>query len=151
MATYSFLDVGAALSGPGGNINLGMGAAVAEEGITIERIEDANTLSIGADGEYMHSLHAGRGGIVRVRLLKTSPGNSLLQTMLDFQRLSGANWGQNNLSVRDFLMNDVATGQGIAFTGPPSLTWGKVGGINEWVFQAGKVHIFLGAGVPVAA
>ena len=50
MATYSFQDVAAAIVGVGGSINLASGAAVAEEGITIEAVEDKNIMTIGADG-----------------------------------------------------------------------------------------------------
>ena len=58
MATYSFLDVTAAIQGPGGSINLAAGAGSAEEGITIEAMEDKNIMTIGADGAGMHSLVA---------------------------------------------------------------------------------------------
>ena len=47
MATYSFQDVAAAIAGVGGSINLASGAAVAEEGITIEAAEDKNIMTIG--------------------------------------------------------------------------------------------------------
>ena len=46
--TYSFIDVQATLVGPTGVIELGYGAAVAEEGITIEMAEDKNAMLIGA-------------------------------------------------------------------------------------------------------
>ncbi|HHD9887370.1 TPA: phage protein [Yersinia enterocolitica] len=64
MSTYSFMDVTASITGVGGSFDLGYGAAVAEEGITTSMIENKNTMTIGADGEGMHSLHAGKGGTV---------------------------------------------------------------------------------------
>lgn len=149
MATYSFIDVGAALDGPGGSINLGFGAGVAEEGITIERVEDMNTMTTGADGSVMHSLHASSSSTVRVRLLKTSPTNALLQNMLNFQRLGGANHGHNLIRVQDHLRGDIVTCRDVAFTGPPSLTWAKQGQMNEWVFHAGHTDPILGIGLPV--
>ena len=151
MPTYSFIAVGAALDGPGGNINFGYGAAVAEEGITVERTEDRNQMTIGADGEVMHSLHAGSSGTLRVRLLKTSPTNALLQAMLNYQSLSGADWGNNTVQVRDFQRGDTVTCRDVAFTGHPSLSWGKQGNINEWTFHAGHVDIQLGTGAPASA
>ena len=51
MSTYSFQDVVATLVGPTGTVNLGYGAAVAEEGITVEMAGDKNTMMIGSDGE----------------------------------------------------------------------------------------------------
>jgi hypothetical protein len=34
--------------------------------------EAKNTMTVGADGEVMHSLHAGKSGTITVTLLKTS-------------------------------------------------------------------------------
>ncbi len=55
MATYSFLDVTASLTGPTGVIDLGQGSANSEEGITQTMGGNKNTMTIGADGEVMHS------------------------------------------------------------------------------------------------
>lgn len=148
MATYSFIDVGAAIDGPGGNINIGYGAGVAEEGITIERVEDMNTMTKGSDGATMHSLHASSASNVRLRLLKTSPTNAQLQNMLNYQRLSGANHGQNLIRVQDHLRGDIVTCRDVAFTGPPTLTWAKQGAMNEWLFHAGSTDPILGTGLP---
>ena len=85
MATYSFLDVTASIAGPGGNFSLGNGSGNSEEGITVTMTEDKNTMTIGADGSAMHSLHAGKSGTVSVRLLKTSPVNKQLMTLYNYQ------------------------------------------------------------------
>jgi hypothetical protein len=45
--------------------------------------EAKNTMTVGADGEVMHSLHAGKSGTITVTLLKTSPVNKKLS---DVQR-----------------------------------------------------------------
>jgi len=148
MATYSFAEVGGAISGPGGNVTIGAGSGAAEEGITIERTEDANTMTIGADGEVMHSQHAGNSGVVRVRLLKTSPTNAILMNMHNAQRLAAGSWGKNTISIRDHYRGDIVTCREVAFTGPPSVSWGKVGGLNEWTFHAGHVDSVLGGGEP---
>jgi hypothetical protein len=149
MPTYSFLDVGAALDGPGGNINLGQGAGVSDEGITVERVEDRNTMTTGADGSIMHSLHASSAGTARIRLLKTSPTNALLMAMHNYQTQSGARHGQNTIRINDFQRGDVVTCVEVAFTGAPALTWSKAGNMNEWTFHCGSVHSVLGFGVPV--
>jgi hypothetical protein len=148
MPTYSFKEVGAAIDGPGGNISIGAGSGVAEEGITIERTEDSNTMAIGADGEVMHSLHAGDSGQVRARFLKTSPTNARLQAMWNYQRTTGANHGRNTITLRDFQRGDIVTCTEVAFTGNPSLTWSKAGQMVEWHFHAGHVDPVLGYGVP---
>ena len=80
-ATYSFIDVNAVLTGPGGSINLGYGAAVADEGFTIEFVDDKNTMTPAADGAIMHSLHASKAAMLTVRVLKTSKANSMSTTI----------------------------------------------------------------------
>lgn len=144
MPTYSFLDTQVALVGPGGAINLGAGAAAAEEGITVEPIESIDTMTIGADGTPMHSLHANRSGKVTVRLLKTSPVNKQLAQMYAFQTSSGVNHGQNTLSIAQSGLQDIITCQSVAFERPPNLTYAKEGGTNEWTFNAGIISRSLG-------
>ncbi len=144
--TYSFLDVQAAINGPGGSFGLASGAGSAEEGITISMMEDKNTMTIGADGSVMHSLHAGKGGTVTARLLKTSPINRLLMEMYNFQTISSANHGQNVLSIRDPIRGDSITCQACAFKKVPDLTFAKDGGTNEWMWDAGFIDQKLGNG-----
>lgn len=62
MATYSFMDVSATIVGPGGIVDLGYGAATAEEGISIAYTEDKNLMTVGADGKVMHTLRCGNSG-----------------------------------------------------------------------------------------
>lgn len=144
IATFSFLDCLSAITGPGGAINLGAGAAVAEEGITIEREEDKSTLVVGADGTPMHSLHAGNAGTVNVRLLKTSPVNAMLEAMYNFQRLSSALWGINVVTTSNFVTGDIITCTFVAFRRHPNITYAKEGGMNEWTFAAGSIDAILG-------
>jgi len=145
--TYSFLSVQASLAGPGGNISLGSGAGVAEEGITTEPLDDKDNLTVGADGSLMHSLIASQAARVTVRLLKTSPVNALLMQLFNFQRQSPANWGQNNLTINDPVRGDVVSGTAIAFARQPTITYAKVGGMNEWIFY-GNITELLGSGAP---
>lgn len=63
MSTYSFMDVTATLTGPTGSIDLGYGSASSEEGIVVAMGGPKNTMTIGADGEVMHSLHADKSGM----------------------------------------------------------------------------------------
>lgn len=91
MATYSFLDVTASLTGPTGVIDLGQGSANSEEGITQTMGGNKNTMTIGADGEVMHSLHADKSGTITVTLLKTSPVNKKLSLAYNAQSQSSAN------------------------------------------------------------
>lgn len=139
MDTYSFLDINAALVGPGGAVSLGSGSGATEEGIDIEATSEIDTMTIGADGEGMHTLHGDKSGRITIRLLKTSPINALLNAMYVFQTSSGATHGQNTLTLVDSNRGDVVTGQQVAFVKAPSLKYGKEAGLNEWMFSAVKI------------
>jgi hypothetical protein len=141
---YSFLDVQATITGPGGSFNLGTGAGVAEEGIDIEMSEDKNTMTVGADGTPMHSLHAGNAGTVIVRILKTSPVNAKLQAMYDLQRTSSALWGNNLITINNTASGDNDGCRAVAFKKQPKNTYAKDAGINEWSFDAGFIDQILG-------
>lgn len=146
MATYSFIDVTASLTGVGGTINLGNGAGNSEEGITVSMVESKNTMMIGADGTAMHSLHAGQGATITVTLLKTSPVNQLLSEMFNLQRVSSTAWGKNVITLRNNATGDVLTGTQAAFQKWPDLAYAKDGNTNAWVFDVGVVNGNLGAG-----
>jgi hypothetical protein len=143
---YSFLNVNASLAGPGGLLNLAAGAAVAEEGITAEAIEDKNVMTIGADGRGQHSLIASDAALITIRLLKTSPLNAALMIMYDLQSASSALWGINVLTIVDSGRNDFSVFQNVAFKKKPTLTYAKEAGIMEWTFDAIKANTVLGSG-----
>lgn len=148
MSTYSFLDIVAAIDGPGGSVNLGAGAGAAEEGITIESVNDKSSMITGADGSGMHSLRADNAKSVTVRLLKTSPVNALLMNMYNYQTMSSATHGKNTISVRDIARGDAITLEQVAFKRPPNLEFQVEGGINEWQFDAIDSTTVLGVGTP---
>ncbi|WP_448952131.1 phage structural protein [Labrys neptuniae] len=145
MAAYSFIDVHCAIDGPGGAFSLSDGG-VADEGITVAMNEDKNTMTTGADGSVMHSLHAARSGTVTVRLLKTSPLNHLLSVMYNTQQTSSALWGQNVISVRNPVRGDDASARICAFKKLPDFANAKDGNIVEWAFDAGAIDEILGDG-----
>lgn len=148
MATYSFKDVVAAITGNGWLVPLGNGSGIAEEGITIEPVEDKNVLTIGADGAGMHSLVASEAATVTVRLLKTSPINQQLQAMYNVQTRSSSTHGQNTITIRDVARGDSITLSGCAFKNSPSISYAKEGGTVEWVFDCIKKTQILGTGTP---
>ncbi|WP_407084655.1 DUF3277 family protein [Pluralibacter gergoviae] len=144
MSTYSFLDVSASLTGPTGSIDLGYGSANSEEGITVAMTEAKNTMTVGADGEVMHSLHAGKSGTITVTLLKTSPVNKKLSLMYNAQSQSSATWGNNIIVIRNKASGDISTARGCAFQKQPDHANGKVGNTVSWVFDCGKIDQLLG-------
>lgn len=146
MGVYSFLNVVCGLVGPTGALNLGAGASVSEEGITIEPVEDKNVMTIGADGKGQHSLLATDAAKVTVRLLKTSPLNAALMAMFDAQSISSSLWGQNVITVVDTARGDTTIAQSCAFTKKPAINYKKEGDLLEWVFDSISTTSILGLG-----
>ena len=144
MSTFSFFDVSASLTGPTGSIDLGYGSANSEEGITVVMAEAKNTMTVGADGEVMHSLHAGKSGTITVTLLKTSPVNKKLSLMYNAQSQSSATWGNNVIVVRNKVSGDISTARSCAFQKQPDHANAKVGNTVSWVFDCGKIDQLLG-------
>jgi hypothetical protein len=149
MASYSFADVIATIVAPAGNITLAgdTSGAVADEGISVEKAEDRNTMMVGCQGEIMHCKHAAVNGVIRIRLLKTSPNNGKLMNLMN--SLDGDMWGTGQFSVRNRVKGDVITAAEVAFTGQPTIVYGKLGGIQEWTFHAGFMSAMLYAGSPI--
>ncbi|MDN7494832.1 phage structural protein [Burkholderia gladioli] len=144
MGTYSFMDVTATIVGPTGAFSLGYGEATAKEGITITRAGDKNTMTVGSDGEGMHSLHADKSGQITLRYLKTAPVNAKLMAMYDAQSLSSALWGKNLIEVSQTVAGDVITGRSCAFKKAPDLRYAEDGDIVEWQFDVIKIDSLLG-------
>ncbi|MEH5098984.1 DUF3277 family protein [Atlantibacter hermannii] len=144
MSTYSFIDVTASMTGPTGIIDLGYGSANSEEGITVTMAENKNTMTIGADGEVMHSLHAGKAGTITVTLLKTSPTNKKLSLAYNAQSQSSALWGNNVFVIRNSASGDITAARSCAFQKQPDHANAKEGGTVSWVFDAGKIDQLLG-------
>lgn len=143
-STYSFLNVQATIFGPGGSFNIGNGASIAEEGITLDPNGDKDTMTIGADGNGMHSLHADKSGTVTVRLLKVSSQNAKLMAMYDLQTADSRLHGQNIITVTDTGSGDSTGCRGVAFKKKPTITYAKDGQMMEWQFNAIAMDSVLG-------
>jgi hypothetical protein len=159
---YSFMDVYAVIDGPGAShmrINSagiprnpngillgGPMAASAEEGITLALQEETNTMTVGADGSVMHSLHASRSGTATFRLLKTSPYNNALMALYNFQRLQSRRWGRNTITIEDFSRGDKYVLLGCAFVRFPNNSYAKVGNTLEYEFHCAIMDPHLGIG-----
>ncbi len=147
MGAYSFLNVQMSINGPAIAAQIGSSAGSAKEGISISFDEDKGTVTTGADGTIMTSLHAGQTGKITVRLLKTSAINAVLSQAYAFQRQSSVNWGTNTIRLVDKIRGDVANGVQMQFVKFPDNDWAEDGNIITWVFQ-GIVRELLGNGVP---
>lgn len=142
--TYSFLDVVAALTGPGGVADLGAGAAVADEGITVSATGNINEMVTGADGAVIHSLYADRSGKVVVTLLKNSPMNAVLMALYNFQTASAGTHGQNTIVISHKVTGDTISCQQVAFAKAPDLSYGKSTTPVSWEFDVGIIDRALG-------
>ena len=144
ISVYSFIDVMASISGPGGSFDLKGGNA--EEGITVTRANAKNVMTAGADGSVMHSLRAEDSGTATVTVLKTSPLNSMLANLYSAQKESSTTWGQNTISIRDMANGDDITLSGAAFQTVPDISYATEGGTNAWVFDVGRIEWKAGTG-----
>jgi hypothetical protein len=142
---YSFKDVRVTFKSPYGDVRLGMadqggGIGVADEGLSFEKAEERNTMQVGVNGIPIHFLHSSTAGIVRIRLLKTSKANGQLMDLFKRLRNSGDRWADNSLSLEDKVRGDKVVVSEVAFSGEPTLVFGKAGGMNEWTFHAGVME-----------
>ncbi|QNB08338.1 DUF3277 family protein [Herbaspirillum frisingense] len=144
MATYSFMDVSVSLVGPTGAFSLGYGEATAEEGIDVVRAGDKNTMTVAADGEGMHSLHADKSGQVTLRYLKTAPVNALLMAAYNAQTMDSRLHGKNVITVTNSASADLHTCRQCAFKKAPDMKMAKDADIVVWVFDAIKIDSILG-------
>lgn len=142
--TYSFLDIVATITGPGGTISLGSGNANAEEAVSIEASEETDNMQIGADGSVVHNLHGSKAGKFIFRLLKTSPQNFALMGMYNFQRTSSLFWGQNTISIANPVSGDSYTGSLAAFVRNPNNAYNKESNTIDWEFNCSTVDQILG-------
>jgi hypothetical protein len=145
--TYSFKNINGSLVGPGGAVPLGNTAGPTEEGVTIAFKEEIDNMQMGADGQVMHSLRAGRPGRATLRYLKTSPVNAVLSLMFNFQQSASSLWGENVLEFIDQMRGDSITLVNAAFVKPPDITYDRDGRYNEWTFD-GVLTQILGVGSP---
>lgn len=142
---YSFLDVNAAIVGPGGAFSIGNGASTSDEGITITPTGEIGTMQVGSDGNGQHSLHADKSGKISVHLLKTSPTNKLLSMMYNFQTATSEAYGQNTIVINDSSRGDVITCMQVGFAKVPDVAYSKEAGINVWEFNAIRIERNLGS------
>lgn len=149
---YSFLNALAGYTDSLGNlIDLSAGNGIAEEGITVEYEEDKVTITYGADGDFMYSLHAASGGTVTVRCLKTSQLNYQLSRLYIATSNGSAVVGTGTITGGDAQRGDSFTAIGCQLRRHAATTMAKEGGTNEWVFMVGKLSVKLGVGTPALA
>lgn len=146
MAAYSLKDVLATIAGPGGAFPIGPGNGIAQEGISVEFIDDKDNMLMGGDGQGVHSLRESNAARITVRVLKTSPVNAALSQLYRYQKRSSLFWGQNVITVTNPITGDDYHATECAFVKHTGVTWAQDANINEWQFNAIKCDPILGIG-----
>lgn len=144
LKSYSFLDTNISFVSPTGAFPIGLGAE--DGGITVTMNNDKDTMQVGADGSYMHSLHADRSGVVTVTLLKNSPDNALLNAMYNAQATSAALWGQNVINIVTS-NGDAVVCTGGAFKKQPNVQYGKDAAALVWELNFGNITEVLAGSI----
>lgn len=144
--TYSFLDTHATISAPSGSFDIADSGGVANEGITITMIADKDVMTIGANGDGMHTLVASDAGRVEIALLKEGPGNAMLNALYRYQKQSAATWGGIQLTLQNPSTGDAVTCAGGAFIKQSDLGYRTEAGNNVWAFNFVFVDEVLGNG-----
>lgn len=132
---YSFFDVNASITGPGGSFSLSQGG-LSDEGISLTQASDKNTMLIGSAGDGMHSLRASTAVHLTVSLLKTGIGNAQLNALYRHQSQSSAYWGRNVVTITNAVTGDAIILTGVAFVKQTDVGYKTEGGLNVWAFDA---------------
>ncbi|MDR3488813.1 MAG: DUF3277 family protein [Bradyrhizobium sp.] len=143
---YSFQDVQCSVTGP--NIAVSV-TGTADEGYSVEQEGDKSTLTMGANGDGMDSLHAKQNGTFMARLLKTSTLNRAFCNAYNYQTASAANHGQNTIVIDDPVRGDTLTMLGCAFKKFPNISYAIEGGTQDWAFTCKRIEYGLGDGTTV--
>lgn len=147
MAAYSLEDVLASIAGPGGSFPIGPGKGIAQEGISVEFIDDKDNMLMGGDGTGVHSKRESNAARVTVRVLKTSPVNAQLSQLYRYQNRPGSLfWGQNIITVTNPITGDDYHATECAFVKHTGVTWAQDANINEWQFNSISCDPILGVG-----
>ena len=143
---YSFLDVQASITGPGGSFDIAS-SGVSDESVRIAMVADKNTMVIGANGDGMHSLKASHAARITISLLKTATGNAQMSQLYRYQAISSAFWGRNIVTVTNPVSGDAIVATGGAFVKQSDLGYSTEGGLNVWVFEFIAIAETLGNGL----
>lgn len=100
-------------------------------------------MTIGADGEVMHSLHADKSGTITVTLLKTSPVNKSCLWRIT-RKASPLPPGNNVIVIRNTASGDISTARSCAFQKQPDFNNAKEGGTVARYSTAARLTSFRG-------
>jgi len=148
--TYSFLDVQATLVAPSQSFDIAS-AGVSSEGIRLAMVGEKDVMTIGADGDGMHTLIASDASNCEISLLKDAPGNALMNALYNFQKTSSANWGGIQITINNNIMGDTIVLNGGAFAKQADIAYAQEGTMNVWSFKFISRDDTLGNGLNARA
>ena len=143
---YSFIDVQASISGPGGTFDIAA-SGVSDESIRIAMMRDKNTMVTGANGDGMHSMNASTACRITISLLKTATGNAQMNALYRYQAESSAFWGRNIITITNPVSGDSIVATAGAFLKQSDVGYSAEAGLNSWVFEFIAISEVLGNGL----
>lgn len=110
--------------------------------VTVERDEDAFTLSVGSDGEAARSKSNNFAGKITIKLMQTSPSNDVLSAFAKADELS--NSGVIPSMVKDNLGRSLHMAENSWVERMPSSDYARESGTREWVMRTNHLENFVG-------
>lgn len=111
--------------------------------LTVDRMSDTFTDSVGADGEVERGKSNDFRGTITIVTQQTSPVNISLSNLMLLDEVSAG--GIVPIALMDTGGNDVHVAPECWLVKPPTGTYGKeVGKNRSWVFRAANVSVFFG-------
>lgn len=141
LLTYRPEDVSIAWNG----INITSGLAP-DTYITLDRNEDAFTLTVGADGTGARTQNANKSGTIELTLMQNSPINALLaaQALAD-ENITSADV-VSALTISDPSGSLIAGAEDCWIKKIPQQELGKEYGTRTWMFECSRLTIVPGIG-----
>ena len=117
--------------------------------VSVERNEDAFTVTVGADGETARTRNNNRSGTITITLLQTSSSNDMLSSFAQLDEKSAT--GVLPLVVKDLLGNTLCVAPNAWVKKIANAEFGKEHGDREWVLESDLIEMFVGgSGTPPA-
>lgn len=110
--------------------------------VTIDRDEDAFSLSVGTDGESARSKSNNFAGKITIKLMQTSPSNDVLTAFAKADELSNA--GIVPAMVKDNLGRSMHMAENAWVERFPSSDFARESGVREWVLRTNHLENFVG-------
>lgn len=103
--------------------------------VTVEQDEQSFTAKVGTDGEVTRSKTGNKLTTVKVKLMQTSRGNSILSGVLNLDEASNNGKGVGPMYLKDRSGTFVFAASKSWITGPPAAPFGREANEREWTLH----------------